>query len=186
MRNAVKIFANHGFGGASVSEIAAACSVSKSILYHYFNSKEDILYAAMQAHMEVLSATTDLSAYRGIDPSGWFQHLALNLLEHYAGAADSQKVLLNELDFLAPDQRANIVRQQRRLVDFAQQCLVEAVSPLRPERTQVRAHVMLFFGMINWSHSWFDPDRGVSRTDLARQAANAAVTGLRSWTTSRA
>ena len=53
----------------------------------------------------------------------------------------------------------------------------DTASPA-PTRAKLRAQVMLFFGMINWSHTWFDPAHGLSRAELARQAADTALNGL--------
>src|ERR1700738_3486312 len=41
---AVRLFADKGFDGASVQEIVAAAQVTKGALYHYFESKNDLLY----------------------------------------------------------------------------------------------------------------------------------------------
>ena len=41
---AAELFARRGFMGASVADLAAACQTSKSLIYHYFPSKEDILF----------------------------------------------------------------------------------------------------------------------------------------------
>jgi TetR/AcrR family transcriptional regulator, fatty acid metabolism regulator protein len=40
---AVRVFADHGYHGARVSDIAADAGVAHGLLYHYFASKEDVL-----------------------------------------------------------------------------------------------------------------------------------------------
>jgi len=45
---AVKLFAEKGYHGASVSEIAAAAAVSKGLMYNYFHSKEVLLLAIVE------------------------------------------------------------------------------------------------------------------------------------------
>ena len=51
---ATHLYARQGFQGASVADLAKACATSKSLIYHYFPSKEDILYEVMAAHLEAL------------------------------------------------------------------------------------------------------------------------------------
>lgn len=179
VREAARLFAKYGFAGASLSELAAACHVSKSVLYHYFSSKEDILYAVMSAHMELLLEATDEQLYAEVSEARWFYALSVQLLKRYAGGASAQKVLLYDLDYLGREERKTIIALQRRLVAFAELCLRKAIAPASPGKDTLRAQVMLFFGMINWSHSWFKSTQGLSRRALAMQAADAAVLPLR-------
>src|ERR1700675_261516 len=51
---AAKLFASHGYAGARMDEIATACGVSKSMLYHYFKKKEDVLADILQEHVSSL------------------------------------------------------------------------------------------------------------------------------------
>ena len=43
VKAALKLFATHGYGSASVRQIAKAARVSPALMYNYFNSKEDVL-----------------------------------------------------------------------------------------------------------------------------------------------
>src|SRR4051794_26776420 len=56
---ATRLYATRGFSAASVAELAKACRTSKSLIYHYFPSKDDILYAAMAAHLDALVAASE-------------------------------------------------------------------------------------------------------------------------------
>ena len=178
---AARLFARHGYTGAPIAELAAACGLSKSLLYHYYGSKDAILFAVMDGHMAELLEVVDTPPAADLAPVDAWQAFAEALLTRYAGAADSQKVLLYDLDHLAADGRAEIVARQRRLIAAAEAKLAAAAADtagLAPTRAKLRAQVMLFFGMINWSHTWFDPAHGLSRAELARQAADTALNGL--------
>ena len=41
-------FVQHGFGGASVNEIAARAQVNKRMLYHYYGKKDDLYLAVLE------------------------------------------------------------------------------------------------------------------------------------------
>ncbi|MGB9879127.1 MAG: TetR/AcrR family transcriptional regulator, partial [Anaerolineae bacterium] len=45
----VSVIAKHGVPGATVSRIAAAAGVSRGALYHYFQNREELLEAALEA-----------------------------------------------------------------------------------------------------------------------------------------
>src|ERR1044072_6168796 len=56
---AAQLYATRGFPGASLAELATACRTSKSLIYHYFPSKDDILYAVMTEHLDALTEAAE-------------------------------------------------------------------------------------------------------------------------------
>ena len=54
MAAAARLFGASGFAGTSMSELAKACHMSKSLLYHYYTAKEDILRDVTGQHMREL------------------------------------------------------------------------------------------------------------------------------------
>src|SRR3712207_4161243 len=56
---AARLYAKRGFQGASVADLAKACGTSKALIYHYFPSKDDILYEVMAAHLDDLVDAAD-------------------------------------------------------------------------------------------------------------------------------
>jgi hypothetical protein len=94
----------------------------------------------------------------------------------YAGASARHKVLLNDLDRLADKQRARIVKEQRELIGIVAG-LLAAMKPGLPAHLRTPA-AMLYFGMINWTHTWFDPKGPLPPDSIADLAAGMAVRGL--------
>ncbi len=173
--HAARLFAREGFRGASIADLAAACATSKSLIYHYYPSKEDILHAVMRSHLDDLSAEVAEVTARGGAPDAQLRALVHGFMRHYLGAADRQKVLLNELDNLPPPRRAEIVAEQKQVVDAVTR-LLRALDPALA-RPQARAKAMLLFGMINWTHTWFDPAGPVSPDALADMALGMVLPG---------
>jgi AcrR family transcriptional regulator len=171
---AAGLYARHGFPGASVSDLAKACGSSKSLIYHYFPSKDDILYEVMAAHLDALVHAANEAMQAG-DARERLRVLTLSFMRLYAGAQNAHKVLLNELENLPPERRAEVVAKQRHVIT-----VVEAlVREMRPDLDPVRLPVaMLFFGMINWTHTWFRPAGSVSPERIAEMAANLMLGGL--------
>ena len=54
VEKAAERFASQGFRGASVADLAEAVGASKSLIYHYYPSKEDILFEVMDSHLQEL------------------------------------------------------------------------------------------------------------------------------------
>lgn len=173
--HAAKLFAEKGFLGTSVMDIARACGASKSLLYHYYPSKEDVLFGVMSSHVDVL--LEDVEAVLLIDgpPQRALRTLLRGFMEHYVGAAARQKVLLYELDCLPPERRRQIVVKQRKIVDAVQQLLTGTQPEKLADQVEARAYTMLLFGMINWTPNWFDPTGRLSFEDLADMAFSLVV-----------
>src|ERR1700744_5485493 len=97
VEKAAKLYAERGFLGASISDLARACKTSKSLIYHYYASKEDILFDVMHSHVAILKETAEALTARPIPPAEKLRAITREFMEHYVGAASRQKVLLNEL-----------------------------------------------------------------------------------------
>jgi AcrR family transcriptional regulator len=175
---AARLFACKGFQGASVADLAKACAASKSLVYHYFPSKEDILFEVMAAHLEALvEAAEAVQRQPCLAPRERLRAIARAFMQLYAGAEASHKVLLNELGNLPPERRAEVVARQRRIIAAVE----EQVQAIRPDLVgdAVRRPVaMLFFGMINWTHTWFRSSGPIGAEALADLAVSLLLDGL--------
>lgn len=156
VEKAADLFAVRGFLGASVSDIAKACKTSKSLLYHYYPSKEDVLHAVMSSHIDRLVESVRSAQEAGGDAKTRLRHLLRLFMQDYVGAAARQKVLLNDLENLPQDKRTGIVAKQRSIVDGVQALLAEIDPRLSLNKAEARAKTMLLFGMINWTGNWYD------------------------------
>lgn len=190
---AAAIFARQGAANASLAEVANACNMSKSLIYHYYASKEDLLFDVMDRHMSDLISIISTAAPSNVAPptaaaptaaiptgSGEtaFQIFTRRLMDHYVGAGDSQKVLLYELENIPAENRAKIVAKQRQLIAHAENLLAAALPGTSLEKSELKVRIMLYFGMLNWSHSWFRADGAISRRQIADLAADATLKGV--------
>jgi AcrR family transcriptional regulator len=175
---AAQLFAERGFLGASIADLAGVCHTSKSLIYHCYASKEDILFDVMHSHVrDLLDAAEDI-ACQPLAPATKLKEMTLSFMQLYLGAADRQRVLLNELDQLPEDQRKIVIGIQHRLIEIVERVLAE----LRPElsgRNALRTPgAMLYFGMLNWTHTWLNPDGRAKPAKIASLAANIFLEGL--------
>ena len=174
VESAAALYARRGFQGASVADLAKACGTSKALIYHYFPSKDDILYEVMAAHLDDLVDAADDAMQSG-DARERLRALTFSFLRLYVGARHSHKVLLNELDNLPPERRVEVVAKQRRIIAAVE----TLVREIRPDANPIVLPLaMLFFGMINWTHTWFRPGGEVTPEALAELAVQLMLGGL--------
>ena len=96
----------------------------------------------------------------------------------YVGAAARQRVLLNDLDHLPKERRAIIVGIQRRLIEIVEELLTDIRSDLGARAALRWPTAMLYFGMINWTHTWMDASGPAKPDKIAKLAANIFLDGL--------
>ena len=167
VEQAADLFARLGFQATSVSSLSAACKTSKSLFYHYYPSKEDVLYAVMASHIDQVVADVEAVNADEKPPRHRLADLVHSFMRHYVGAANRQKVLLNELGSLPEDKRSIIVKKQKWIVDSVRDILIGVNPRLGDDMAKARVEAMLLFGMLNWTHTWFDPSGPVAAKTVA-------------------
>jgi AcrR family transcriptional regulator len=175
---AAALYADRGFNGASVADIAERCKTSKSLIYHYYKSKEDILFDVMISHVQALGEAAREVVSSGDAPARKLHELTHRFMALYVGAAARHKVLLNDLDNLPKARRAEIVATQRGLIDLVRRLLIELEPALKKKAGAGFAAAMLYFGMINWTHTWFDSKGAISAAALADMVVDLTLGGL--------
>jgi AcrR family transcriptional regulator len=171
---AAALYARRGFTGASIADLAKACGSSKSLIYHYFPSKDDILYEVMAAHLDALVDAAYDAMHAG-SARDRLEALTLAFMRLYVGAQHSHKVLLNELDNLPAGRRAEVVAKQRRIIGVVEELIREIRPELNPRTLPL---AMLFFGMINWTHTWFRPGGNMRAEEIAGLAVDLMLNGI--------
>lgn len=179
LKQAAALFANRGYAATSIGDIAAACDCSKSRLYHYFESKEAILVFMLTEHVDKLLAGCDDILAAREEEIARFQKLIRFFLQVYSVSRDKHVVMLTCMEFLPNTVRKDVVKKQRQLIAI----VTDMLAKIRPERAKDEAstHVdaMLFFGMINWTYTWFKPDGRMMPTDLADRCVSLFLDGYR-------
>lgn len=176
--HAAELFAERGFLGASIADLAQACDSSKSLIYHYYDSKEDILFDVMHSHVKALLDAAEEIAAGAAPPAAKLRTLTTAFMRLYIGAAARQRVLLNELQRLPREQRAIIVGIQRRLIAIVETIIIEIRPELAAQATLKRPAAMLYFGMINWTHTWLDAEGPADPANIATLAVDIFLDGL--------
>lgn len=169
-QGAARYFARHGYDRASMTGAAQHCGVSKALIYHYYDSKEALLFDILQAHLSDL-----LDEVQGAQPQG-LPGLIPAILSAYEHADAEHKLQLDALTTLPPEMQEPLVDLQRHLVSI----MSSAIQQERPDLTgdRLRAVTMSIFGILNWFYMWHRPGRGLDRAAYAELAANFVRGGL--------
>jgi AcrR family transcriptional regulator len=189
---AAQSFADRSYPAASMNEIAAACGTSKARLYHYYGSKEAILFDLMDRYtqrlLSLIALTEATAQRRNLDDRAALHELIRAFLHEYESSATRHVALLNDTQFLSdvPDEHLGVPAiSPRELILNRQRDVVAAVTrALRrayPERLNVSnqtAITMMLFGMINWTFTWLRPGGPISYVAFADEVIALLEKGL--------
>ncbi|WP_417627506.1 TetR/AcrR family transcriptional regulator [Pararhodobacter aggregans] len=164
---AASVFARRGFAATSIGDIAEACDCSKSRLYHYFDGKEAILREMLETHVDSLLDRLRPVLYRELDPRQRFTQMVKLFLEVYSVSRDRHVVLLTCLDALPEEQRQSIVAKERQLIAYVRDALLQIRPDIAEDRVISQIDTMLFFGMINFTYTWYKAEGPVGPEELA-------------------
>ncbi len=180
LETAARAFAELGFPSASMNDIARRSGMSKGLLYHYYASKEQVLFAVAEQYTRRLVALVDEVEGRVADPARRLPALIRAFLDEYQTSAARHMVLLHDLRFLPEAEQRTVVGNQRRVIE-AFVAAVRAAHRLPDDYALVKPVTMMLFGMMNWTFAWLKPGKGISYAqyaDLVTEVFTAGVTAL--------
>ncbi|UCE30448.1 MAG: TetR/AcrR family transcriptional regulator [Burkholderiales bacterium] len=174
---AVQAFARIGYPSASMSRLARACGVSKATLYHYFSSKDALLFEALDRYTRSLGARLEAVRARRLAPRDELAAIVRTLMDQYRSSHAYHAALLNDVKFLAQHEREMIRAQERVVVDAVAHS-IERAFPLTVTAANRTVVTMALLGMVNFTFAWLDPDGPVSHDQFAEAAIELWTRGL--------
>jgi AcrR family transcriptional regulator len=189
---AAQCFAKFSYPAASMNEIATACGTSKARLYHYYDSKEAILFDLLDRHTQrllALIAQTEAHAQRkNLDERATLHALVRAFLQEYETSATRHAALLNDTQFLSdapnPDLAAppvsprDLILNRQRDIVAAMTRFMKRAYPERLTPANQTALTMMLLGMINWTFTWLRPGGPISYAAFAEEVIAMLEKGL--------
>jgi len=183
-REAARLFAEKGYHGTSIGDLADALGVQKASLYHHIESKADLLWdvardgaAAFHAALDELPDTL-----RPLEKI----HAALRAhLRVVAEQLDIATVFVREWRYLQGERREEFVAERRRYEERIRALFRDGVDESEL-RTDLDAGVaaLLFLSAANWAYTWLQPGRDTD--ELADSFFELLVEGMRGYSTPQA
>ncbi len=174
-------FARQSYPATSMNDIAAACGTSKARLYHYYESKDAILFDLLDRHTQRLLALIGeaeaRAQRRNLSERAAMHELVRSFLKEYEHSATRHIALVSDVKFLPEAQRQLVLDRQRDVVAaftrFLRRAYPERVTP-----TNQTAVTMMLFGMINWTFTWLRPGGPMSYPAFAEEVVAMLEGGL--------
>ena len=153
IRRSTKAFVKKGFSQTNMREICKACEMSAGSVYHYFGSKEEILYAVISSagskqaeYLESFASTLDKK-----EPGRALASLMRKLFEWHNDNQDVTLFTYQETRNLPRDAREQIFESECRIHSVIEGFLIEGAESgeFRVEEPKLVAHDIMML-----AHAW--------------------------------
>ena len=177
LEHATTIFCEKGYERASMRDLSRSCGLSLSGLYHYFDSKERLLYLIEK---ELFEQVVDLlhQKLNGIrDPEERVRVFIDNHVVFFLSRQKAMKVLAREDDALSGPMASEIKAIK---AGYYHNCLdlLEDLKRGKKLLFKSRSAAMSLFGIMNWLHTWYNPNLDGAPAVLAKEIGEIFLRGM--------
>jgi AcrR family transcriptional regulator len=181
-RTAARLFAERGFHGTSMGDLAQALGVQKGSLYSLTGSKQELLFQTMREGARAFHAALDAVPERA--PAAERVRLALRgHLRVVSEQIDVATVFTREWRYLEGEHREQVLAERRRYEERFRALFREGVEAgeLRSD-LDAGAAALLVLSAANWAYTWLTPGRDTD--ELADRFTAILVDGIRGYASS--
>jgi TetR/AcrR family transcriptional regulator, cholesterol catabolism regulator len=161
------LFAEKGFEGASIREIAAASGVLSGSLYYHFPSKEELLFTVHQESLTAMRREVEAALTEVTEPWARLEEAIVAHCRILLGGSVTRAIL-------TPPRHYNLqgVRKLVRQRDEYERIFTRLIDelPLKPNCDR-HAFRLSMLGAMNWTVYWFNAGGRLSVDDIGRQIA---------------
>ncbi|QFG22214.1 TetR/AcrR family transcriptional regulator [Actinomadura sp. WMMB 499] len=177
MRAARTVFADRGYHGASIRDIAKEAGLSLSALYYYYSGKQDLLHALLEDTLaDYRSSCTEVLAEAGDDPAARLRGFVRATVEYRVRRQVDSLLALQETRNLEPDRLESFAERRDALPGLLREIIEDGVAgglfatpyPDEAQRT--------ILAMCNAIAQWYQPSGGLTVTDLVERYIHMALT----------
>jgi TetR/AcrR family transcriptional regulator, cholesterol catabolism regulator len=178
---AARLFAEKGYHGTSVGDLAAALGVQKGSLYAHIESKGDLLWEVARDGAQAFHAALDAIP----DELPATEKIRLAFRAHLGVVAEQLEVatvFVREWRYLEGERRELFLAERRRYEERVRALFREGVegSELRTD-LDLDAAALAFLSAANWAYTWLRP--GSSTDAIADRLYFLLLDGMRGYST---
>lgn len=173
LKIAAKLFKEQGFQSTRLLDIAQAAGLDRATIYYYVGSKEELFHETVEGVLDAnIAASQALIANTGLKAIERLQQIFVTLMVSYEDNYPATFVYIQEQMHQVGSEEtvwAQEIMKKTRLFDqillgFIREAIAE--GDLR-EDIPVRLIENALFGMLNWTHRWFVPGKGMTGREVA-------------------
>ncbi|NVK14126.1 MAG: TetR/AcrR family transcriptional regulator [Rhodobacteraceae bacterium] len=180
LKSAAKVFAESGYDRASMTQLARECGISKANIYHYYDSKDAVLYGLLDTYLCELRDRVCGADLAGLNAEDRLRRIVSEIMLAYQGADHEHQVQLGAMGALPEEQQKHLRGYQREMVQFMSDALKDVAPEIfNGDAAKLRGATMSVFGMLNWYYMWNSGAGSKAREDYAGLVADLTLSGVK-------
>ena len=174
--SAAALFAKEGYPSAKMQDIAKACGATKSMLYHYFPTKDDLLFAMLEEHLEKLIASIEEVTAQAGTHKQRFNEFVLVYTQKSAQSRRRHVITMNDVKYLPKPMQSPLLALERKVCEMIA-LLLRNLNPGLPEPVY-KPYTMLLLGMLNWTDIWYKTSGTMKPQELCDRISRLFLRGF--------
>ncbi len=150
------LFDRVGFHGMSMQMLADEVGLGKPTLYHYFSSKNDILYDMHQMHIDALinGLQVDIES-ASTKPEELLEKACAQTLREIAQHPGYVRAYMDHYTELEGTQRIEMRKRRTEYFSRITSIISNGIASGRFRKVDVELATLAFVGMCNWAYKWY-------------------------------
>lgn len=177
---ALDLFATQGYATTSVQQIVEAAGVTKGAMYHYFQSKDDLLFAIYDRMLALQKAHLDEIVAAGGPVEDVVRAVCVDVVETSIDFLPEGTVFFRSMHMLTEPRLKEVTQRRREYHDeFA--ALLRQGQDAGVFRTDVPRSLLVahFFSDVHYLSHWYSSDGPETQTEVAEQLTELFLRGIR-------
>ena len=179
-RAAVDLFSTQGYANTSVQQIVEAAGVTKGAMYHYFESKDDLLFSVYERMLSLQTEHLEDIVGRGTSTAQTLHDVCVDVVETSIDFLPEGTVFFRSVHMLSEPRQKEVTRRRRQYHDvFAG--LIERGQDEGLYRTDIPTAVLVahFFSDIHYLSTWYSPEGAEDKVLLAQQLTDLFLVAIK-------
>lgn len=173
------LFAEKGFEGTSVQDVVVAAGVTKGAMYHYFSSKDDLLYEIYGRVLRMQMERLEKFVSQEGSVEERLHAAAADVVATTIENLESTTIFFRSLHQLSEEKQKEIRRERRRYHETFRAMVVEGQqSGVFRDDISADLCVDFFFGSVHHLPMWWKPRGRLSGQEVGRSFADLFIAGL--------
>jgi AcrR family transcriptional regulator len=162
--------AKQGYHGTSMRDLAETTGHSLSGLYHYLDSKDDLLFKINERGFSSLIDTSRSILDQAISPDDKLMAIIANHVDFFSSHMSEMRVMMfgtHDIDKKRSQMIAELKADYASIVKKVVDGYVKDHSDKQFEEPEISRKTYLLFGMMNWIYGWYSRNEHGSANELA-------------------